>query len=139
MIPAHFNPARRPRGVAQIEFVANLPLILGLLSLVIWTGFVLVARSGRTIIERDRLFPRAATATPAQPTQLEPSTVPVGLVRVGVAGLSDSVSTQPVFDPRPPLQVPPRFAILGEERVGDVLRPITELGRPARTSIPAKP
>ena len=139
MIPARFDPARRPRGIAQIEFAANLPLLVVLLGLVIWTGAVLLARSGRTIIERDRLFPRAATATPAQPTQLEPSTVPVGLVRVGVAGLSDSVSTQPVFDPRPPLQVPPRFAILGEERVGDVLRPITELGRPARTSIPAKP
>ena len=139
MIPARFDPARRPRGIAQIEFVANLPLIVGLLSLVIWTGVVLLARSGRTIIERDRLLPRAATAAPAQPTQVEPSTVPAAPDRVGTAGRSDSVSTGPVFDPRPPMQVPPRFAVSGDEQVSEVLRPITELGRPARTSIPAKP
>jgi hypothetical protein len=131
MIPARFDPARRPRGIAQIEFVANLPLILGLLSLVIWTGVVLLARSGRTVTERDRLVPPPATATTGQPTQLEPSTVP--------AGRSDAISTGSVSDPRPPLQVPPRFAVPGEEQVGEVLRPITELGRPASASIPAKP
>src|SRR5262245_60237429 len=139
MIPAHFDPARRPRGVAQIEFVANLPLIIGLLGLVIWTGAVLLAHAGRKLIERDRLFPPAATATTAQPTQLEPSTVPAAPDRAGPAGRSDSISTGPVFDPRPPLQVPPRFAASGEERVGEVLRPITELGRPASDSIPARP
>jgi len=139
MIPARFDPARRPRGIAQIEFVANLPLIVGLLSLVIWTGVVLLARSGRTIIERDRLLPPAATATTAQPTRLEPSTVPAAPDRVGTAGRSDSISTGAVLDSRPPLQVPPRFAVSGEERVDEVLRPITELGRPASASIPAKP
>ena len=139
MIPARFDPARRPRGIAQIEFVANLPLIVGLLSLVIWTGVVLLARSGRTIIERDRLLPPAATATTAQPTRLEPSTVPAAPDRAGPAGRSDSISTGAVLDSRPPLQVPPRFAVSGEERVGEALRPITELGRPASASIPAKP
>ena len=131
MIPARFDPARRPRGIAQIEFVANLPLIVGLLSLVIWTGVVLLARSGRTIIERDRLLPPAATATTGQPSQREPSTF--------AAGRSDSISTGAVLDSRPPLQVPPRFAVSGEERVDEVLRPITELGRPASASMPAKP
>jgi hypothetical protein len=139
MIPAYFDPAHRPRGVAQIEFVANLPLILGLLSLVIWTGVVLLARSGRIVIERDRLLPRAATDTPAQPTQVVRSTVPAAPDRVGAAGRSDSVSTRSVFDPRPPLQVPPRFAVSGEGRVGEVLRPIAELGRPVSVSIPARP
>jgi hypothetical protein len=136
MISARFDPARRPRGIAQIEFVANLPLILGLLSLVIWTGVVLLAHSGRTIIERDRLLPPAATG---QPTQLETSTVPAAPDLAGPAGRSDARSTVTVLDPRPPLQVPPRFAVSGEERVGEVLRPITELGRPASASIPAKP
>lgn len=139
MIPARFDPARRPRGVAQIEFVANLPLMLALLSLVIWTGAVLLARSGRTIIERDRLLPQVATARPAQPPQVEPSTVPAAPDRAGPAGRSDAKSNGPVLDPRPPLQVPPRFAVSGEEQVGEVLRPITELGRPASASIPAKP
>ena len=139
MIPARFDPARRPRGIAQIEFVANMPLILGLLSLVIWTGVVLLARSGRTIIERDRLLPPAVTATRAQPTRLEPSTVPAAPDRSGRAGRSDSISTGPVFDPRPPLQVPPRFAVSGEERVDAVLQPIAELGRPASASIPTRP
>jgi hypothetical protein len=132
MIPARFDPARRPRGIAQIEFVANLPLIFGLLSLVIWTGVVLLARSGRTIIERDRLLAPAATATPAQPTQLEPSTVPAVSDRVA------AVPAGPVFDSRPPLQVPPRFAVSGEEQLVEALRSITELGRPASASIPAK-
>jgi hypothetical protein len=139
MIPARFGPARRPRGIAQIEFVANMPLILGLLSLVIWTGVVLLARSGRTIIERDRLLPPAATATSGQPTQLEPSTVPAVPDRAGPAGRSDAKSTRPVFDPRPPLQVPPRFAVSGEERVGEVLRPIMDLGRQASVLIPSRP
>ena len=139
MIPARFDPARRPRGIAQIEFAANLPLLVGLLGLVIWTGAVLLARSERTIIERDRLLSRAATAAPAQPTQVEPSTVPAAPDRVGTAGRSDSISTEAVLDSRPPLQVPPRFAVSGEERVDEVLRPITELGRPASASIPAKP
>jgi hypothetical protein len=139
MIPARFDLARRRRGIAQIEFVANLPLLLGLLSLVIWTGVVLLARSGRTIIERDRLLPPSATATTGQPTQLEPSTVPTAPDRAGPAGGSDAKSAGLVFDPRPPLQVPPRFAVSGEERVDEVLRPITELGRPASASIPAKP
>jgi hypothetical protein len=139
MIPARVDHARRPRGIAQIEFVANLPFILGLLSLVIWTGVVLLVHSGRTIIERDRLLPPAATATTAQPAQLEPSTVPAAPDRAGPAGQSDSISTGPVFDQRPPLQVPPRFAVSGEEGVDEVLRPIAELGRPASDSTPAKP
>jgi hypothetical protein len=139
MISARFDPARRPRGIAQIEFVANMPLMLGLLGLVIWIGAVLLARSGRTIIERDRLLPPAATASTAQPTQLEPSTVPAAPDQAGPADRSDAKSTGPVFDPRPPLQVPPRFAVSGEERVGEVLRPITELGRPTSAPIPAKP
>jgi hypothetical protein len=139
MIPARFDPARRPRGIAQIEFVANLPLILGLLGLVIWIGVVLLARSGRTIIERDRLLPPAAMGTTERPTQLEPSTVLAAPDRAGPAGRSDAKSTGPVFDPRPPLQVPPRFAVSGEERVDEVLGPITDLGRQASTSIPSRP
>src|SRR5262245_50463772 len=139
MIPARIAPARRPRGIAQIEFVANLPLILVLLSVVIWAGFMLLARSARTILERDRLLPPAATATTGPPTQLEPSTASAAPDRSSSAGRSDAKSTGPVFDPRPPLQVPPRFAVSGEERVGEALRPITELGRPASASIPAKP
>jgi hypothetical protein len=131
MIAGRLDPATRPRGIAQIEFVANLPLILGLLSLVIWTGVVLLARSGRTIIERDRLLPPAATATTGQPSQREPSTF--------AAGRSEAISTGPAFDPRPPLQVPPRFAASGEERVSEILRPITELGRPVSASVPSKP
>jgi hypothetical protein len=139
MIPVHSDVARRPRGVAQIEFVANLPLIIVLFSVVIWTGVVLLAHLGRTIIERDQLLLPAATATPAQSTPVEPSNVPDAPDGAGPAGRSDAISTGRVFDPRPPLQVPPRFAASGEERVGEVLRPITELGRPASASIPVKP
>src|SRR5262249_23066315 len=113
--------------------------ILALLSLVIWTGLVLLECSGRTIVERDRLLPAAETATPAPPTQLDRSTAPPAPDRVGTDGRSDSAWTTYVHDPRQPLQVPPRFAVLGEERVGEVLRPITELGGPASASIPAKP
>jgi hypothetical protein len=139
MIPSRFDPARRSRGIAQIEFVTNLPLILGLLNLVIWTGVVLLARSGKTIIERDRLLPPALTTTTGQGTQLEPSTVLAAPDLAGPAGRSDGISTGTVHDARPPLQVPPRFAVSGEERLVEVLRPITELGRPASASIPTKP
>jgi hypothetical protein len=141
MIPGHCDPSRRPRGVAQVEFVANLPLIMGLLSLTVWIGVVLFGLSQRTIATSERSLPAHQDGPPddAQPAALNPSPAPAGTDRAGIGPAAGAQPRTSGFGPRPPLQVPSRFDVLGEERLAEILRPITELARPVTPSIPVKP
>jgi hypothetical protein len=136
MILARLGRACRSRGVAQLEFVANLPLVLGLLSLVIWTGVVLFARSQQMIVASTRSL-TATQATSDEPTGVKQPQGAVSASRTAMPARSHLAPL--VFDSRPPLHVPPRFRVLGDERVGEILEPIAGLARPKLLPILVKP
>ncbi len=99
--PSRTRPASR--GVAQIEFVVNLPLILLVLGLAVCVSALLVRRTTATIAARQTVVPATAPA----------------------------VRDAARWEAAAPLQVPARFRVLGEDRIRSQLQPIAALAGPA--------
>jgi hypothetical protein len=108
--PGNGRSMPRRRGVAQLEFVANLPLILAFLGLVILAGVALMMGAGLVASRLDAIGRASQAAQRASD---------------GNGGDAPDLS----YQPRSPLQVPDRFDVSGDKRIAHVLEPIRNLAR----------